>query len=1140
METMSLFGQLPEQRRPKVVPIVRREVEQEPDPDALAFLGRESNKSLSFRKYAASKHCQYFTPLEFSKVLAQAMRRLLGEKAGECSVLDPTCGSGRLLLPWKQAGNEVLGIELDTDAAATAKQLLGKEAVRVGDVLDYLGYLKGGWSVVVTNPPYGLNWDVEGRTEDFGDFVDDDRKTIGCELAVMAGIFHALENGYADALVAAILPEGYCRSEGHKKLFAHDSCSSEFHLLADVRVLNLFKSEYGIDVTVRLQLILHKTMYSEAIDDVIHGEIDCRQASWPREFAKLLAQVETPRLSLSNDSPRDSIPDISRLIDFTTTNDVRLTARGIDADPGAAALLQYHDKTFTQYDPVRGIQGGAITATASKVALLSRGPEPARQTLADLGYVVSGPNELDTAKLEEARRRYEFLGAPLMQPNAHDLLAYFLDRPYEAQKTHRADGKTIWKQGRSYHFRPGWIRCDNVTKRELIPAAKPYVEIQRRESGYLKIEIETETGTLEVSETEAETVKQMVEVFGLPEIQDATARYPELINGFRRAVANRFPFLFDYQADDAAALATKPTGYLGYDMGGGKTVTSAVWASLRQYKRVLVVCQSGLIANWLAEFKKFGFAARELRSHRAVASLRAQVRANKKSVDKAKAGTTFFVTSYDFLGGGDKVFDPWTCHREREGCDDHHVENNTGHRCRQCGQSYLKAVPSCPLCGEKKNWTGFCRACGHRAFTYGFTDAKTGFRSYPAIKYLRKLFGAVVVDEAQEMKSKTSLRGQAVRSIRAGGRLALTGTIMKGYVTDIYWTMGWLLGHDTPLFPYPFVGGAKTFLNEFATYDFVDREFEDTLCKGRAKLIPEVSNLNRFRRLLAPMSIRRVKSAMPELKKLPPKHRHVEHLPMTREHADLYWELEEAATKAINKEMLMASQNGREVNMGVISRNLWMLIFAATIPTSGEHLPTSLPKGVEFNKLTRVLELVNEAKAVGDKVLIFSGLRDMQAAIADHLEANGVKITQIFASAAPSERVRLINEFSADPSVTAIVTGLNVLNRGFNITASNRVIVCDIGWSPEAHRQGEDRVHRPGQAKECHVHYLFSAGTVDQHIYGVTELKQKAIDQAIDGKIDTATANVLRECSGNIKMAVARLLIEESQLPVVNAAGGFR
>src|SRR6185369_15254436 len=139
-------------------------------------------------------------------------------------------------------------------------------------------------------------------------------------------------------------------------------------------------------------------------------------------------------------------------------------------------------------------------------------------------------------------------------------------------------------------------------------------------------------------------------------------------------------------------------------------------------------------------------------------------------------------------------------------------------------------------------------------------------------KRVQKLFSAVLVDEAQLAKSKNTLRGRAIRALKPKGKLILTGTLMKGFAHDIFWNVAWLLGFDNPLFPYAYRGGTKRFLNEFGTYEFVDRQFEDSLHEGRAKLLPEVSNLNRFWRLMASFAIRRRKD---DIFDLPAKERQI-------------------------------------------------------------------------------------------------------------------------------------------------------------------------------------------------------------------------------------------------------------------------
>lgn len=108
-----------------------------------AYAGRDANHAHSFRQFNASKHAQYFTPTWLAELLCDVLQPLVPPRGpGELAVLDPTCGSGRLLEPWKRVGAEVLGIELDDLAADHARFALGTTNVRTGDILDYRHLLK--------------------------------------------------------------------------------------------------------------------------------------------------------------------------------------------------------------------------------------------------------------------------------------------------------------------------------------------------------------------------------------------------------------------------------------------------------------------------------------------------------------------------------------------------------------------------------------------------------------------------------------------------------------------------------------------------------------------------------------------------------------------------------------------------------------------------------------------------------------------------------------------------------------------------------------------------------------------------------------------------------------------------------------
>ncbi|MEO6325920.1 MAG: DEAD/DEAH box helicase, partial [Thermoanaerobaculia bacterium] len=463
---------------------------------------------------------------------------------------------------------------------------------------------------------------------------------------------------------------------------------------------------------------------------------------------------------------------------------------------------------------------------------------------------------------------------------------------------------------------------------------------------------------------------------------------------------------------------------------------------------------------------------------------------------------------------GPRVYDAWPCRSfAKDGSVQHEVLENIKASCTVCKRAYADVITECPVCDEGSAWTGgHCGACGYQAWT-----ASRDSHQWPAYKRLTKLFGAVLVDEAQVAKSKNTLRGRAVRAFRTKGRLILTGTLMKGYPIDVFWNVSWLLGFDTPLFPFPYRGGAKRFLDEFGTYEFVTRQFEETLHEGRAKLLPEVSNLNRFWRLLGAFTVRRKKD---DVFSLPEKRRQIYLLTPDHDHKKLYDEYQSWAQREIQQAM---RQNDGNPNMGVISNALWKLRYAATCPVAVDYLDRGVLVANTWNKIEKIKELVKVAADRGEKVIVFSGLRVMVAAIITHLRRAGLKILPITADVPTSKRFGLIQRFSADPDTVAIVASLNCLNRGFTITAANHVILVDLEYSPEATEQAEDRVHRPGQTKVVEISYLLSKDTIDQVMHEILLQKSEAIRHAIDGRARfTDVAELLKRVTGDVQLEIAR------------------
>ena len=1061
--------------------------------DALEYSGREAKHELNFRHWSESKHAQYFTPLELATTIAKCVA-LFAPLEG-LNVLDPTCGNGRLLKPFKDASSNVIGIELDKDTAFHAQKVIGSKCLRIGDICEYRNHIKNQFDVVVTNPPYGIVW----RTREYFQTSRYD-ESIESQSGTLEICYEALRySGYFIALI----PTTTFTNEKDKKL--KEFLYSNFVFITKITLENVFLNEYGI--TPKVDLVFAQKGY------VGHGEKqspltaawDYRDPNTHEQIEKLITEAKERQISdveLNKNSQPPEIPNLSVLKVYRFDPALQLTENGVVGDHGTLILAQFLDK-FDGYNPVLGKETGAWEAYCSKPALLKRGVEAAEFFLRSAGFELSVPDET-RLRLERAKQKYARFAIPIYRPEPHQLLAYFDEKPYVAKSAVTdSEGSLLFQKGKEYMFRPTWVRNRETVKREVKTVNDKNVTfIHDVDRGYLAFSIQTESGVRTFREVERSEIDLLTQAFDLPKIKDIADYFPELVEANREKIAKRFPFLFEYQREDLARLMIKDRIYLGYEMGGGKTVTGACWAALKGYRRILVVCQPAAANNWERELKKFGFVVHKLLNHQAM---------NELLVNPKPNAPTFYVTSYQFLSlDTQRVYDSWTCVKhDKDGRQYHLKENNTSRTCSDCGSDFESVQRICPKCEDHESWTGgHCHQCGYQAWTY---TSET--KQYPAYKRFKNgIFDCMLIDEAQEAKSKNSFRGRAIRAIKTKGVALLTGTLMKGYISDVFWNIGKLVGFGNLLFPYPFKGGAKMFLDEFGTYEYVSQQFADTLHEGRARLLPEVSNLNRFWRILASFTVRRLKDTMVEL---PPKQRHYEMVRMTGSQSTIYRELEEWAKEEIQK----ALRDQDEPNMGKISNALWKLRFAATVPTDVDKLGDYAIAGDSWAKLERIVELVREIKARREQVVIFASLRSMVLAIAERLKQEGLKHVKITATSDVQKRLALIDEFQSDGAI-ALVAGTNCANRAFTITSANNVIIVNLEFSPEPTVQAEDRVHRTGQTKPVNVHYLLSENTIDQDMWELITKKGEAIQHAIDMKARDLNVAELLQSKAEIEVAI--------------------
>lgn len=79
-----------------------------------------------------------------------------------------------------------------------------------------------------------------------------------------------------------------------------------------------------------------------------------------------------------------------------------------------------------------------------------------------------------------------------------------------------------------------------------------------------------------------------------------------------------------------------------------------------------------------------------------------------------------------------------------------------------------------------------------------------------------------------------------------------------------------------------------------------------------------------------------------------------------------------------------------------------------------------------------------------------------------------------------------------------MLLSLRAGNAGLTLTCANHVFIMDPFWNPFVEEQAMGRAHRIGQTREVFVHRVLIAGTVENRIMELQELKKHLIESALD------------------------------------------
>jgi superfamily II DNA or RNA helicase len=328
--------------------------------------------------------------------------------------------------------------------------------------------------------------------------------------------------------------------------------------------------------------------------------------------------------------------------------------------------------------------------------------------------------------------------------------------------------------------------------------------------------------------------------------------------------------------------------------------------------------------------------------------------------------------------------------------------------------------------------------------------------SYPLLRrdidlYAKQSFHTLILDEAQMFKNYATQTAQVVKEMKARHRFALTGTPVENTLEEL-WSI------FDAVFPELFPG-RKAF-NELP---------RDVVAKR-----------------VRPFLLRRLKTDV--LKELPEKIETMQATELLPDQKKLY----AAYLAKLRKEAL------KHLNEDTFQKNRIKILAGLTRLRQLCCHPALFVEGYTGSsaKFEQLLELVEECRNAGRRMLVFSQFTEMLGLISRELGRQGVPFFYLDGNTPASERVELCTKFNEGERDLFLIS-LKAGGTGLNLTGADTVILYDLWWNPAVEQQATDRAHRIGQKNVVQVVRLITQGTVEDKMYELQQKKKNLIDEVI-------------------------------------------
>lgn len=346
--------------------------------------------------------------------------------------------------------------------------------------------------------------------------------------------------------------------------------------------------------------------------------------------------------------------------------------------------------------------------------------------------------------------------------------------------------------------------------------------------------------------------------------------------------------------------------------------------------------------------------------------------------------------------------------------------------------------------------------------SYGLLGSER--ESLSAIKW-----NSIILDEAQAIKTSSSLRHKAAIELQGDFKVAMTGTPIENHLRDLWSLMRFL----NP--------GLLGDLKRFKTI------FEQPIEQGGELAIKRAAQL---KQLVSPFILRRTKREV--LQELPSKTELNITITLSSAEAAQYEALRSIAVGEV-RERIKEQQGSKGSILPHVFKVLTKLRLACCHPSliTGDWVGSS----AKFEHFKRIMIQLQQG---GHKALVFSQFVKHLDILEDWIKEQGIRYERLDGSTPAEQRDRSVERFQRGEADLFLIS-LRAGGVGLTLTEADYVIHMDPWWNPAVEDQATNRAHRIGQDKPVTLYRFITQGTIEERILSLHHHKRNLADQVLEG-----------------------------------------